>query len=59
MSNQKENFREYSVIVSVEKDNNEEYPVVETMLLEDEDVLYNYEWVDDERTILKPKSLVI
>lgn len=58
MSND-EKFREYSVIVSVEKDNDEEYPIVESMMLSDEDVLYNYEWADAERTLLKPNSLVL
>lgn len=57
--NNKEKFREYSVIVNIEKDNDEEYPIIESMMLSDEDVLYNYEWADAEQTLLKPKSLVL
>jgi hypothetical protein len=54
MNESKEIFKEYSVVVGIEKDGDNEYPVIEKQMLEESDMEINYEWVDDEHTILKP-----
>jgi len=52
-----EKFENYLVIVGVEKIGRTEMPIVETQTLEESDVINNYEWADEDETILKKKDL--
>lgn len=53
-------IREYLVIVGFENgENNLEHPVVDLLALQDCDVKENYEWADEERSILRPKKLIL
>ena len=53
-----EKFENYLVVVGVEKtENGGELPLVETQTLEESDALNNYEWADEDKTILKKKVL--
>ncbi len=53
-----EKFENYLVVVGVEKtENGGELPLVETQTLEESDALNNYEWADEDKTILKKKGL--
>jgi hypothetical protein len=50
-------WSEYQVIVGIENEHGDEYPVIESMLLEAADVAENYVWADEEQTILKKKDV--
>lgn len=52
-----ENIKIYFVITDIIKEENEDIPVVEELPLTEENMLLNYDWADDEKTILKPKAL--
>jgi hypothetical protein len=53
-----EKFDNYLVIVGVEKtENGGELPLVETQTLEILDRVDNYEWADEDKTILKKRGL--
>jgi hypothetical protein len=52
-----EKFENYLVIVAVETIEGVETPIVETQTLEESDALNNYEWADEDKTILKKKGL--
>lgn len=53
-----EKFANYLVVVGVEKtENGGELPLVETQTLEESDARDNYEWADEDKTILKKSGV--
>lgn len=47
-----ENFKNYLVVVNFEMIDGEETPIIEEMPLEEQDARKNYEWFDEDKTIL-------
>lgn len=49
-------FEKHLVIIGYETVDGEEMPIVEEQMLEESDVRDNYEWADEEKTILRLKE---
>lgn len=54
-----EKFNNYSVVVSIEVIDGVDTPIIDTITLEENDVKVNYEWVDEDKTILKKKDFIL
>jgi hypothetical protein len=52
-----ESFQDFQVVVAVETEDNVNYPVVETQQLNPADVAANYDWADEDHTLIKKKDM--
>jgi len=50
------NVKSFLVIIDVEEIDGENTPIIEPQLLEESDFEANYEWADEEKTIIKRKD---
>lgn len=54
-----ENVKSCIVLVDIENIDGEDTPIIEQQFLEEQDIDANYEWVDEEKTIMKRKDFII
>ena len=59
MHKTEEKFKEYLVIVGVEMTEDGEYPIVENLVLNEKEAEETLVWADEDKTIYKPKTLVL
>ena len=52
-----ESFQDFQVVVAVETEDNVSYPVVEVQQLDPTDVAVNYDWADEDHTLIKKKDM--